>query len=134
MPESIGQLTALTVLNMSSNKLTSVPESIGQLTALTGLYLVSNELTSVPLAIRQLPNLKNMLVSGNKLSQDAEDWLTIRAKKAGGLPELKLLDLARQASGVKGLEARKLTIEDGLLIGLDLRFNYLTSVPQSLRA
>ena len=35
VPDSIGQLTALTDLDLSGNQLTAVPDSIGQLTALT---------------------------------------------------------------------------------------------------
>ena len=39
MPESLGNLTALTELNLSGNQLASVPESLGNLTALTTLNL-----------------------------------------------------------------------------------------------
>ena len=34
LPESLGQLTALQMLNLSGNRLTALPESLGQLTAL----------------------------------------------------------------------------------------------------
>ena len=39
MPESVGNLTALTTLNLGCNQLTAVPESVGNLTALTTLDL-----------------------------------------------------------------------------------------------
>ena len=54
MPAEIGQLAALTKLNLDQNKLTSVPAEIGQLTELKELNLRDNLLTSVPDAIREL--------------------------------------------------------------------------------
>ena len=51
VPAEIGRLSALRVLNLGVNKLTSLPAEIGQLTSLTGLYLDGNQLTSVPASI-----------------------------------------------------------------------------------
>ena len=48
VPDSIGQLTALTSLNLSGNELTEIPDSIGQLTALTDLDLGGNPHLSSP--------------------------------------------------------------------------------------
>jgi hypothetical protein len=48
IPETMGNLTALTALDVSSNQLTAVLETIGSLTALTALSLQANELTTVP--------------------------------------------------------------------------------------
>ena len=45
MPESLGNLTALTTLYLGGNQLASVPESLGNLTALTTLDLDGNQLT-----------------------------------------------------------------------------------------
>ena len=39
MPDSLGNLTALTFCNLGGNRLASVPEWLGSLTALTELYL-----------------------------------------------------------------------------------------------
>ena len=44
MPESLGNLTALTRLYLHGNQLASVPESLGNLTALTDLDLSGNQL------------------------------------------------------------------------------------------
>ena len=54
VPAEIGQLTSLEILNLHGNQLTSVPAEIGQLTSLTQLYLNDNKLTSLPAAIREL--------------------------------------------------------------------------------
>ena len=42
VPDSIGQLTRLTVLGLARNRLTTVPDSIGQLTSLTKLNIAGN--------------------------------------------------------------------------------------------
>ena len=44
LPPEIGQLTALTQLDLCDNQLTSLPPEIGQLTVLTQLDLSDNQL------------------------------------------------------------------------------------------
>ena len=53
MPESLGDLTALTTSNLNGNQLTSVPESLGNLTALTS-RLSGNQLAAVPESLGNL--------------------------------------------------------------------------------
>jgi internalin A len=67
VPDSIGQLTALTSLGLRGNQLTAVPDSIGQLTALTELVLTGNQLTAVPDWIGQLTALTGLFLSYNRL-------------------------------------------------------------------
>jgi internalin A len=69
VPDSIGQLTALTTLNLTGNQLTAVPDSIGQLTALTELDLSGNQLTEVPDSIGQLTALTYLNLSDNQLTE-----------------------------------------------------------------
>ena len=54
VPTEICRLSALKMLDLNNNKLTSVPAEIGQLTLLEELWLHGNMLTSVPAAIREL--------------------------------------------------------------------------------
>jgi internalin A len=54
VPESLGNLTALTTLYLYGNQLASVPESLGNLTALTRLDLSRNQLTALPLRLADL--------------------------------------------------------------------------------
>jgi len=68
LPAEIGQLTSLTSLDLAYNQLTSVPAEIGQLTSLTRLYLGGNQLTSVPAEIGQLTSLKWLYLQGNELT------------------------------------------------------------------
>ena len=58
VPAEIGQLTALRVLDLSGNQLTSLPAEIGQLTSLEVLYLANNQLTSLPAEVGQLTSLE----------------------------------------------------------------------------
>ena len=68
LPPEIGQLTALTHLNLSRNRLSSLPPEIGRITALTDLDLDGNQLSSLPPEIGQLTALIKLDLTGNQLS------------------------------------------------------------------
>jgi len=68
LPAEIGNLTALTWLNLSSNKLTSLPSEIGNLSALTWLNLYYNQLTSLPPEIGDLTALTELRLAVNQLT------------------------------------------------------------------
>ena len=75
VPAEIGQLAALEELNLGNNQLTSVPAGIGQLGSLERLYLFDNKLTSLPAEIGQLTSLERLYLSNNQLmSVPAEIW------------------------------------------------------------
>ena len=67
LPASIGGLTALTTAVLKNNGLVLLPDSIGDLTALQGLGLSSNGLTSLPTSIGKLRGLKELDVRDNYL-------------------------------------------------------------------
>ena len=48
LPETIGQLTALHILDLEENQLSSLPETIGHLTSLQYLCMKRNQLGSCP--------------------------------------------------------------------------------------
>jgi hypothetical protein len=69
IPATIGNLTALTRLDLSHNiKLTEIPATIGNLTALTELYIENNNLTALPAEIGNLTALNCLNLSDNKLT------------------------------------------------------------------
>jgi internalin A len=67
LPESIGQLTKLHILNLRNNRLTALPEALGQLTQLQSLNLSSNQLTALPEWLRKLSKLNSLFIQINCL-------------------------------------------------------------------
>ena len=116
----VGELTALTMLNLNGNQLASVPDSLGNLTGLTSLDLGGNQLTSVPDSLANLTGLTSLGLHGNQLTSVPDSL--------GNLTGLTRLDL----------DYNQLTsVPDSLanltgLTTLDLDGNQLTSVPDSL--
>ncbi|MGD1930099.1 MAG: COR domain-containing protein [Leptolyngbyaceae cyanobacterium] len=83
LPESLGQLTQLRMLNLRNNQLTALPESMGQLTQLRSLTLTANQLTTLPESLGQLTQLQELNFSNNKISSLPESL--------GLLTELRIL-------------------------------------------
>lgn len=68
LPNSIGRLTTLRILDVSSNQITSLPETIGRLTELRVLNASDNALTSLPASLSELTNLQTVKVARNRLT------------------------------------------------------------------
>ena len=144
VPDSIGQLTALTTLDLHDNQLTEIPDSIGQLTALTTLNLHDNQLTEIPDSIGQLTALTTLNLNNNQLAT-VPDWI-------GQLTALTTLvlnnnQLATVPDSIGQLTAlttlvlnnnQLATVPDWIgqltaLTFLDLGNNQLTEIPDSIR-
>ncbi|EPS71404.1 hypothetical protein M569_03354 [Genlisea aurea] len=67
LPEALGKLRSLILLNLSNNQLQVLPDSIAGLENLEELYLSGNLLETLPDSIGLLFKLKTIDVSGNKL-------------------------------------------------------------------
>ena len=67
VPESIGRLTALKILDMSYADINYIPEALGNLTALERLNLKSNRLAIVPDCICNLTSLIELELDSNSL-------------------------------------------------------------------
>jgi hypothetical protein len=67
LPSTIGDLSKLTWLNVSYNKLTELPQTIGKLIHLTRLHANNNVLECLPLEIRNLKALEELFLENNKL-------------------------------------------------------------------
>jgi C-terminal of Roc, COR, domain/Ras of Complex, Roc, domain of DAPkinase/Leucine rich repeat len=85
LPESLGQLSNLQKLNLSSNPLMTLPESLGQLSNLQELYLYNNQLIMLPESLGKLSSLQKLVLSFNQLTT-LPDWI-------GQLTQLKTLQL-----------------------------------------
>ena len=77
IPAEIGALSALTVLNLSDNKLNgAIPPTIGALSSLTYLFLNNNSLSGVlPYSFSNLLNLAKLTLQRNNLSNDQNQYL-----------------------------------------------------------
>jgi hypothetical protein len=62
LPESIGDLINVKVLDLRGNLIESVPNSIGQMKALEEIIIGPSYLTSVPISITNLKNLKRLSI------------------------------------------------------------------------
>ena len=85
LPESFGNLSALTTLDLDNNHLQSLPESFGNLSALTELYLIHNQLQSLPKSFGNLSTLTSLCLYDNQLQSLPESF--------GNLSALTYLDL-----------------------------------------
>ena len=65
LPDSIGQLTSLTELNLGYNHLTTLPDSIGLLKSIAEISLKNNHLTTLPDTFGQLASLTNLYLFNN---------------------------------------------------------------------
>ena len=88
LPDSIGNLTKLRILDLSSNDLRELPDSIGNLKNLEELYLSKNyQFSKLPDSIGNLENLKILELNGTNLSTLPESM--------GSLANLKDLSFSR---------------------------------------
>ena len=65
LPESFGNLQALTRLSLTNNLLEALPESFGNLHALIGLFLEYNQLITLPESFGNLQALARLSLNGN---------------------------------------------------------------------
>ncbi|MBM0278412.1 Imm1 family immunity protein [Micromonospora tarensis] len=79
----MGDLTALTRLDLTGNRLAALPESLGNLTALTRLAVTDNQLTALPESLGNLTGLTRLDLAGNRLTV-LPAWLG--RPSAGGPP------------------------------------------------
>lgn len=77
VPNSIGNLRKLRVLDLEENKLETLPNEIGFLRDLQKLIVQSNQLTSLPRAVGHLSNLTYLSVGENNLSYIPEEIGTL---------------------------------------------------------
>ncbi|KAG2244766.1 hypothetical protein Bca52824_093378 [Brassica carinata] len=108
LPDSIGKLSTLTLLDLSENNIVVLPNAIGGLSSLTNLDLRSNRNNQLPESIGELLNLVYLDLSGNQLSSLPSSFsrllqleelnlscnnLPVLPESIGSLANLKKLDV-----------------------------------------
>ncbi len=117
IPPKIGDLTNLSVLRLNSNQLSELPPEIGDLTNLSVLYLNSNQLSELPPKIGDLTNLSDLNLDNNQLSQIPSEM--------GSLNNLSKLNLRNNQINEIPTEIGNLNN----LLELDLIGNKLSEIP-----
>jgi internalin A len=117
LPKELGNLSNLTELYLSGNRLMKIPIEIGNLSNLKKLYLSSNDLLSFPKELCKLSKLEDLKLHSNRLSLIPKELV-----KLSNLRELDLSSNQLVSFPVELCELSKLT-------RLDLNSNQLASFP-----
>jgi leucine-rich repeat protein SHOC2 len=143
LPESIGNFSDLTLLDLKSNNLSKLPSSIGRLTNLESIDLSQNQLTHLPQSIGNLSKLTSLNIKDNQLSTLPDSignlteltWIDIEGNQLTSLPDSigKLSQLEHFFLSNNQLD--KLPDRIGQLDSLrilDLSENLLVDLPESI--
>jgi len=120
LPESFGNLKNLTEIYALNSKLKILPESFGELRNLEYLELKYTQITSLPESFGKLQNLKKVEISCNPLTTLPESFGELRNLKKADLNNNQLITLPESLSNLKKLER------------IDLKLNKLTFLPESI--
>lgn len=120
LPESFGNLTSLEFLNLAYNRLTTLPESIGNLKFLKTLNLENNQFETFPEPIIKLPSLIILCFYNNKLTILPDSIGNLNSLEVLHLETSKLKSLPDSIGNLKSLET------------LVLRYNRITTLPESI--
>jgi hypothetical protein len=93
LPESLGKLTELRSLDISYNRLTEIPESLGELRQLSSLNLGKNLLVALPVSLGQLGKLEILWLHDNKLSALPESFSNLMRLSSINLADNQFTDL-----------------------------------------
>ena len=120
LPEWLGNLTALEILNININSLIELPLSIGKLTNLKELLLWKNELRTLPDSIGFLKNLKKLNLRLNQLENLPSSFGNLTNLVDLNLHDNKLKFLPESFPMLSCLEL------------LNLSWNNIETLPQSI--
>ncbi|MFX1311762.1 MAG: leucine-rich repeat domain-containing protein [Promethearchaeota archaeon] len=120
IPESIGQLSMLRELDLSDNNLTSLPETIGKLLLLQRLDLGNNDLTSLPETLGSLSSLQELLIGSNPLKSLPDTISNLSMLNFLSINDVPLISLPDSLGQLSNLEF------------LDLTANQLSSLPETM--
>ena len=102
LPDEIGDLSHLHVMDLSSNHLDRLPQGIAKLENLRVLSLASNKLKSLPVVIAKLKNLKVLSLSNMECPDDLCNELTTIPDDIGRLQSLEVLDVPESGPATGG--------------------------------
>lgn len=110
LPNAIGQLKNLRILNASKNQLEGIPESITGLTKLKAINLSQNKLCQLPKGMGSLPSLIILILNGNELTQIPREIANLNDLITLNVSDNPLKSIPAEIAMLKSL--RKLTAEN----------------------
>ncbi|MEN8121024.1 MAG: leucine-rich repeat domain-containing protein [Bacteroidota bacterium] len=143
IPVEIGNLTALTKLNLRNNTLSGLPAEIGNLTLLTYLMLNYNAITNIPAEIANLSVLTELSIGQNELTTIPSEVYSLTSLITLNIGFNQLTNISAGIGNltnlttlfVNGNELTSIPTEIGSLIKLRylyLNENQLASIPSSI--
>jgi leucine-rich repeat protein SHOC2 len=120
VPDSLFKLINLIELNLSGNRLTILPESLGNLTKLIELNVQGNRLTTMPNSLANLSNLTTLHLGFNGLINIPSDILSFSNLTKLDLGHNQLSNLPDNIGNLTNL------------IELNLKSNQLNSLPENI--
>lgn len=126
LPTAIGHLKSLELLDVSKNELASLPSEIGNLQRLQRLDLSSNVLNKLPQEFCNLSNLQRLGLSNNHLTQLPANFSSLKNLQRLDLKGNRLSKIGDELCTLPSLQ--RLGLGDNLLKELPESFSQLTSL------
>lgn len=126
LPESLRELSHVTVLNLDDNNLGELPDWLGDLSQLTELSLSQCELTTVPEAIGGLTRLTDLYLDGNPLGVLPDQVTDLTALVSLDLTDTGLVQLPARIARLRHL--RELVLIRNGLTGLPAELSALSAL------
>ena len=103
LPENIGSLDMLRILDISNNLVQKLPDSIGSLKNLEWLYIYGNKISELPDSITNLKSVSIVFAYNNTLSKLPENIGNMRELKNLDIRDNSLKELPASLSNLKNL-------------------------------
>jgi hypothetical protein len=120
LPQALGQLSSLQILDLCHNNLKSLPESLGNLKSLILLKASNNELSALPNSIGSSSSLKTLDVESNHFSTFPETICELNTLHTLDMAHNMLAALPEALGNLTSLEE------------LDLKNNFIKSIPKTV--
>ncbi len=126
IPETIGKLKSLVVLDLGYNNIDTIPDSLGDLSSLKYLDLSGNYLSTLTKSIGNLKELKQLQLYGNQLTSLPFSFGELRKLEKCNLSSNQLCDLPASIGNLGSLQ--NLVLSDNNLKVLPEKIGYLKSL------
>ena len=120
LPSEFGNLSSLQTLYLPSNKLVALPDEIGNLTSLQTLNCRSNKLLKIPSSIGRLHNLEDINFGDNEILEIPQEIRSLEYLQELNLSDNKLREIPEELCRLTELTT------------LDLQGNFLLKIPSSI--